>query len=173
MPGDDGDKLCNSQGPQDVVAMLLQKPPDPVLPLWKVELVLKEKTSTQGGEPHSPLEADGSDGPLLCVSYSPTADDFLSAFAHLLKQYESVISSFSTLLKDERIVPYTSRSTYDLLMVLEEESAKKSSPGRPQSWPDIHSLLLRFAPYQSCVGNVEKAIQTTMSEIQTHSTVSS
>lgn len=170
-----GDQLCDSQDPQDVVTMLLQKPPDSVLPLWKVELVLKENTLMQGGEPHTHLEVDdteGSDQPVFQVSYSPSADDFLAAFAKLLKQYEAVISSFVTLLKDERILPYISRSTYDLLMVLEEKSSKKNSAGKPQSWPDIHSLLHQYAPYQSCIGNIEKAIQSTMCEVQTHSTVS-
>jgi len=74
------------------------------------------------------------------------------------------------LLKDKRILPYISRSTYDLLMVLEEKSSKKNSAGKPQSWPDIHSLLHQYAPYQSCIGNIEKAIQSTMCEVQTHST---
>ena len=172
---DSEDLPCSSQDPQDVITLLLQKPPDPVLPLWEVKLHLKE-LSAQDDEPSCHLEGDkvegSTKGPSFQVSFSPTADDFSSAFVHLLEQYVLVISNFTSLLKDDRIRPYISRSRYDLLMILDEKPSKKTSAGKPHPWPDTRSILHQYTPYQSCVGYIEKKIQLTMSEIEANSTVS-
>ena len=167
---DSEDLPCSSQDPQDVITLLLQKPPDPVLPLWVVKLHLKE-LSAQDEEPSSHLEGS-TEGPSFQVSLSPTANDFSSAFVHLLEQYVLVISNFTSLLKDDRIRPYISRSRYDLLMILDEEPSKKTSAGKPRPWPDTRSIFHQYTPYQSCVGYIEKRIQSTMSEIEANSTVS-
>lgn len=170
--GDNEDQPCGSQDPQDMITLLLQKPPDPVLPLWVVKLHLKE----QDDEPSCHLEEakmEGSTkGPSFEVSFSPNADDFSSAFVHLLEQYVLVISNFTSLLEDDKIRPYISRSRYDLLMILEEESFKKTSAGKPHQWPDTRSILHQYNPYQSCVGYIENKIQSTISEIEAISTVS-
>ena len=172
---DNKDQPCDSQDPQDMITLLLQKPPDPVLPLWVVKLHLKERLA-QDDEPSCHLEGakmEGSTkGPSFEVSFSPNADDFSSAFVHLLEQYVLVISNFTSLVKDDKIRPYTSRSRYDLLMILEEESSKKTSAGKPHPWPDTHSILHQYTPYQSCVGYIENKIQSTISEIEAISTVS-
>ena len=169
---DNEDQPCGSQDPQDMITLLLQKPPDPVLPLWVVKLHLKEHLA-QDDEPLEGAKMEGSTkGPSFEVSFSPNADDFSSAFVHLLEQYVLVISNFTSLVKDDKIRPYTSRSRYDLLMILEEESSKKTSAGKPHPWPDTHSILHQYTPYQSCVGYIENKIQSTISEIEAISTVS-
>ena len=169
---DNEDQPCDSQDPQDMITLLLQKPPDPVLPLWVVKLHLKEHLA-QDDEPSEVAKMEGSTkGPSFEVSFSPNADDFSSAFVHLLEQYVLVISNFTSLVKDDKIRPYTSRSRYDLLMILEEESSKKTSAGKPHPWPDTHSILHQYTPYQSCVGYIENKIQSTISEIEAISTVS-
>ena len=165
------------QDPMEVAALLFQKPPEPVAPLWEARLLLGR---SNGGMNTCQKETEGDPGggrtlgqPLsFCVSFTPSAGDFESAVAKLLKSCEQMIAGFSPLLTEERLLPYVSHSRYDLLMLLEEEETRAKGSRRQPPWPDTRSLLLEYAPYQASVGYIERTLQATLAEIKRQSTVS-
>ena len=159
----------------EVAALLFQKPPEPVVPLWETRLLLGRESGKNTSEDDTEEDPGGhrtSRQPLSsCVSFTPSAMDFKSAISQLLKSYEQTIAGFSSLLKEERLLPYVSRSRYDLLMLLEEETSTKGSRRQPP-WPDTRSLLWGYAPYQASVDYIERILQATMAEVERQSTVS-
>ena len=180
-----------------MVALLFQTPPEPIVPLWEVRLELQEDNTTgsaqttgEGCNQHSCesskkqeatdsfVDTEDTFSPSHCVSFAPSANDFNSAFARLLKEYEVIITGFNSLLNDERVLPYVSRSRFDLLMLLEEADKGSGGEGRggggkPPPWPDVPSLLWEYVPYQCCVDYIKKVLEGTMAEVTRLAVVSS
>ena len=111
------------------IARLFQKLPEPVLPLWEVQLMLKEQakegTAFQlGNESVLALLASprstSSFHPLE-LSFEPSAGEFVREVSRMLADYEATITSFKPLREDKQLLPFISRSRYDLLMLMEEE----------------------------------------------------
>lgn len=167
----------------DPITLLLQKHSKPAVPLWEIHLVLRKENKTMSQIPNkrtiSEQESnevktvvDKRKGTELSSSYvvlfTPSAGDFNSAFSQLLKGFEAVIGSFASLLQDTRILPYVSRSKYDLLMLLEESAAGRT---KTQPWPDFHSLLWDCTPYQACVCSIERSLKATMAAAERYSKV--
>ena len=167
------------QDPMEVAALLFRKPPEPVAPLWEARLLLLRRRS-DGGENTCENETEGDPGgerssgqpPSFCVSFTPSAVDFKSEVSKLLGSYEQTMAGFSPLVTEERLIPYVSRSRYDLLMLLEEASCAKGGGRRRPPWPNTRSLLSEYAPYQASVGYIERTLQATMAEIERQATVS-
>ena len=160
------------QNPMDLRSFLLQGRPEPVLALWQVHVVLKkeEGSPTTAGTGDDTLQRDNVEAscPAFCVSLVPSLKDFESAFFQLLGRYQASVMRFKSLLDEKRLLPYISRSKYDFLMQLEESALSPESP----PWPDIHSLISEYAPYQACVGYISGALQTTMNNLEGHCNVS-
>lgn len=145
----------------DEVALLLQKPRKSVVPLWEVQLVLGKNAKED-----SRMLAEGlsSPPPEFQVSFQRSHDDFTEAFSRLLLGYQEVVKGFVSFTKDERVIPFISRSRYDLLMVMEE--AESSRAKRKDTWPDVMSLVCEYAPYRTTVDYLNRALEATLSEVE-------
>ena len=152
-----------------LVDLLVKKQPEPIFPLWQVQLEIQQLSSNS-------LDSGSSSQLSDCVvshfelSLQPAKENFLSAFSRLLSQYEIVVTSFESLLKDERLRPYISRSKYDLLMMLEEKEGH--SKERVKIWPDTHTLLHSYTPYHHTADYLKMILQKAMSRVERQSQVS-
>lgn len=151
---------------ESVVDLLFKKQPEPILPLWELQLEMVLPEKLDGEEKNCANQISSSPQ----VSLHPSKESFLSAFSKLLKQYEIVIASFKSLLKDASLRPYISRSKYDFLMVLEEQS--EHTKDRVKVWPDTSALLHSYAPYSQAIDFLKMALQQTMNKIEQQSNVS-
>lgn len=139
---------------QGDISLHFQKLPEfPVAPLWKVQLHLSSDDCQSAG-------ADES----ISLMLSPSDKEFQAMISEILLQYTQAISSFRSLLDDERLHPYISRSKYDLMKELEEK-AQRQSKGRLQKWPFLQDVLLKFTPYSQTTSSINMIMSQTLSQI--------
>lgn len=149
--------------PFSFLAGILDSPPEPVLPVWEVQLLLKERSKTKHKQNIS-----------FEVILAPSLVEFQDAIEKMLALYEEVITSFVPISKDPRLTVFTTASRFDLLMRIEEEKNIENSDARPRgfSWPNVNMLLHEYDPYKDSVTFIRNVLSGTVNEIYRLSKVS-
>lgn len=148
------------------LADILCLPPEPILPIWEVQLVLDQ--SQDGGFTRL---SDDTTPPKVIVS--PSLVDFQEAIEKLLSLYKDVVSSFVPISEDVRVSHFTTVSRFDLLRRIEEEKSEREGlvPGG-SLWPNMAALLHEYVPYEDSVTFIRTVLSKTMNEIHRLSKVS-
>ena len=137
----------------DPLAAIVDKKVDTDAAILSVRFVLK---STSAGNDNDPSP--------LCISVVPSFEDFEAALNNLLNQYKDVISTFGSLLKDDRILPLISTSKYDFMMLLEEEESASSIQECKAPWIPVQALLCDYTPYCVCTSEIRATLRVTLEQ---------
>ena len=138
------------------LSVLLDKKLDMDAAIFRVQLVLKG------------ISADTSS---FYISVVPSFEDFEVALNNLLNQYKDVITRFSPLLKDDRILPLISTSRYDFMTLLEEEESASTGDYKVP-WQPVQALLCDYAPYCVCTSEIKATLRVTLEQCCKQSSVS-
>lgn len=139
-----------SKDTTDPLADLLGKKLETDAAVFNVRYVLKKNQSV-----------GCSGGTSLCsVSVVPSFEDFEAALNELLNQYTNIISSFGSLMKDDRILPLICTPKYDFMTLLEEEESASLQECKT-SWVPVQALLCDYTPYCVCTTEIKSILRIT------------
>ena len=124
----------------------------PIPPLWKVQIDLSSDAYQSNVAKEN-----------LSLNISPCAEQFQTMINQLLMQYEKTVSSFSSLLEDDRLRTfYTSKSSINITIDL-DTTAQKKVLGK--KWPFPQDIFHEFIPYIQSTSRIKMLVSCSTGQV--------